>query len=279
MRMISILVALSIAVLQSAGSIPFSDGVTAQGTVGRTSLVVRGMRITLVVPLVGSLPRSALLRVQVQVTNLSGHNLTLPRTCDRANPRAVVSNRSGSIVYTTIRTFPVAQRCIKNPPLELEPGRSVQRQNYVVLRGPIVQPVVYLRAGDSTNRVAGKGYFLNVRARYLTPYATALFADGSRRLIAGGRGNVPLYKARRIVAIEVTARRPVLGPLVAVGSALCPGHRILLPQWTVISRANPVARIPAPCSRPRLWGLDYGWVGQSIAEVLVGTGNLIPTVR
>lgn len=39
-------------------------------------------------------------------------------------------------------------------------------------------------------------------------------------------------------------------------------HTFLLPTWTAISRMQPVARIPAPCPRPRLWALagkDNRW--------------------
>ncbi len=152
------------------------------------------------------------------------------------------------------------------PTSRWHPGHSVERQNYVVLRGHVVHPVVYLRAAGITRRVLGKGYSLYVQPRYLTPSATAAFASGSRRVLPGGRGDIPLYKALRIVVMEVTARRATVGPLVAVGAALCPGRRVLVPRWTVISRAQRAARIPAPCSRPRLWLIDYGWVGQPLTD-------------
>jgi hypothetical protein len=189
----------------------------------------------------------------------------------------VVANPQGVVVYTTVDTWPVPQHCAAHTPLALLPGHSVERQNYVVLRSDRVQPVVDLQLGTHTARVVDRPYRLPVQSNYMTPYATAVFTDGSRRVIPGGRGGIPLYRRFRLKAIEVTARSPVNGPLVAVGSALCPGHSVLISHWTVISRAEPVVNIPAPCPRPRLWLIDYGWAGESMAEMLVGTGNLLPT--
>ncbi len=120
---------------------------------------------------------------------------------------------------------------------------------------------------------------LPVRPQYLTPHVTALFVGGGRRSIAGGRGNVPLYKTYRIASLGVESRAPTFGPLVVVESALCPGRQVLVPTWTAISRTQPEAWLPAPCPRPRLWSADYGWEGQSIGEVLVGRGDLRPTAR
>lgn len=237
------------------------------------------MRITMVVPLIQPLPRSALLRLRVRVTNVSAHQLELSRPCDRANPRAVVTNENGVVTYTTMRTWPVAQRCVPRPSIQLGSGRSVERQNYVVLRGLLVQPVVDIVVDGRTVRVVGKAYRLPVGSQYLTPHITALFVGGGRRSVAGGRGNVPLYQTYRIAALEVESRGPTLGPLVVGESALCPGRQVLVPTWTAISCMQPRARIPAPCPRPRLWSVDYGWEGQSIGEVLVGRGNLLPTAR
>jgi hypothetical protein len=267
----------------AAGPLPNSFGSystsAAQIPVTQTSVTTHGLHISMFVPLPGTLPRSALLRVRVRVTNRSGHVLMLPRPCDRSNPRVVVTNPQGVVVYTTVDTFPVPQHCATHTPLALLPGHSVERQNYVVLRSDRVQPVVDLQVGTLTVRVAGRPYRLPVQSNYLTPHATAVFTDGSRRVIAGGRGGIPLYRKFRLRMIVVTARSPVIGPLVAVGSALCQGRSVLVPHWTVISRASPVAKIPAPCPRPRLWLIDYGWAGESMAEMTVGTGNLLPTAR
>ena len=249
----------------------------AQISPAQTSVTTHGLRISMVVPLLGLLPRSSLLQVRVRVTNQSNRVLTLPRLCDRSNPRIVVTNPQGVVVYTTVDTWPVPQHCENSAPVQLAPGRSLERANYVVLRGTTVQPVVDLLVELRTVRVVGGSYRLPVQPQYLTPYATAIFLDGSRRVIPGGRGGIPLYRRLRLSAIQVTARKPVVGPLVAVGSALCPGRSVLVSHWTVISRAEPVASIPAPCARPRLWLIDYGWAGQSMAETLVGTGNLLPT--
>ncbi len=244
-----------------------------------TTTVSHGMRITMDVPLIQPLPRSALLRLRVHVSNVSTQQLELLRTCDRANPRVVVTNENGIETYTTMHTWPVVQRCVPRPSIQLGSGRSVERQNYVVLRGPLVQPVVDIVVDGRTVRAVGKAYRLPVRPQYFTPHVTALFIGGARRSVAGGRGNVPLYQTYRIAALEVESRRPTFGPLVVVESALCPGRQVLIPTWTAISRTQPLARIPAPCPRPRLWLVDYGWEGQSIGEVLVGRGNLRPAAR
>jgi hypothetical protein len=277
----TVMMLLTSALVGAGGPLPTSVGFhsasAAQIPLAQTSVSTHGMRISMLVPLLGSLPRVSLLQVRVRVTNQSGHVLTLPRLCDRSNPRVVVTNPRGVVVYTTVDTWPVPQRCSALSPLELAPGQSVERQNYVVLQGDSVQPVINLQVGTLTARITGKPYRLPVRSQYLTPYATAVFVDGSRRVIPGGRGGIPLYRSLRLRAIEVTARSPLIGPLVAVGSALCPGRSVLVSHWTVISRASPVASIPAPCARPRLWSIDYGWSGESMAEMLVGTGNLLPT--
>ncbi|MDQ2740944.1 MAG: hypothetical protein M3Z66_01375 [Chloroflexota bacterium] len=251
----------------------------ATEAVATTNAVSHGMRITMAVPLIQPLPRSALLRLRVRVTNVSAHQLELSRPCDRANPRAVVTNENGVVTYTTMRTWPVVQRCVPRPFIQLASGRSVERQNYVVLRGQLVQPVVDRVVDGRTVRVVGKAYRLPVGPQYLRPHITALFVGGGRRSVAGGRGNVPLYQTYRIAALEVESRGPTFGPLVVGESALCPGRQVLVPTWTAISRMQPRARIPAPCPRPRLWSVDYGWEGQSIGEVLVGRGNLRPTAR
>jgi hypothetical protein len=277
----TVMMLLTSALAGAGGPLPnsFASPATsaAQIPVTRTSDSTHGLRISMVVPLLGTLPRSALLQVRVRVTNRSGHVLMLPRPCDRSNPRVVVTNLQGVVVYTTVDTFPVRQHCVVRTPLALPPDRSAERQNYVVLRSNKVQPVVDVQIGTHTARVAGRPYRLPVQSNYLTPYATAVFMDGSRRVIPGGRGGIPLYRKFRLKAIVVTARSQVIGPMVAVGSALCPGHTVLVPHWTVISRAAPVAKIPAPCPRPRLWLIDYGWAGESMAEMLVGAGNLLPT--
>lgn len=270
---------MSVAGQRSAGAgTNYASGAAIEA-VATTNAVSHDMRITMVVPLVQPLPRSALLRLRVRVTNISTHQLELPRACDRANPRAVVTNENGVETYTTMRTWPVAQRCVPRPSIQLGSGRSVERQNYVVLRGLLVQPVVDIIVDRRIVRVAGKAYRLPVRSHYLTPHITALFVGGGRRSVAGGRGNVPLYQTYRIAALEVESRGPTFGPLVVGESALCPGRQVLVPTWTAISRMQPRARIPAPCPRPRLWSVDYGWEGQSIGEVLVGRGNLLPTAR
>jgi hypothetical protein len=240
-------------------------------------IVTHGLRVTMVPPVARSWPRSALLRVRVEVTNVSKRELWLARECDRTNPRAVVTNGQGVVVYTAIRTWPVAQPCVRQSSTRLVPGRSVSRENYVVLRGPVLLPVVEVLDGARSVRVVGKPYRLTVDAHYLTPRVTAIFADGSRSPVPGGRGGVPLFKTRRILALEVSARAPTMGPLVAIGSALCPHRRVLLPVWTVISRDKLGARIGAPCPRPRLWLVDFGWAGESVGQVLVGTGNLLPS--
>jgi len=264
---------------RSTGAGPSYVPRAATETGATTNAVSHGMRITMVVPLIQPLPRSALLRLRVRVTNISTHQLELPRACDRANPRAVVTNENGVVTYTTMRTWPVVQRCVPRPSIQLGSGRSLERQNYVVLRGLLVQPVVDRVIDGRTVRVVGKAYRLPVRPQYLTPHITALFVGGGRRSIAGGRGNVPLYKTYRIASLEVDSRGPTFGPLVVGESALCPGRQVVVPTWTAISRMQPRVRIPAPCPRPRLWSVDYGWEGQSIGEVLVGRGNLLPTAR
>lgn len=255
---LTVMMLLTSALVGAGGPLPnsFASSATsaAQISVTQTSVATYGLRISMVVPLLGTLPRSALLQVRVRVTNRSGHVLMLPRPCDRSNPRVVVANPQGVVVYTTVDTFPVPQHCAAHTPLALLPGHSVERQNYVVLRSDRVQPVVDLQLGTHTARVVGRPYRLPVQSHY-----------------------IPLYRRFRLKAIKVTARSPVNGPLVAVGSALCPGHSVLISHWTVISRAEPVVNIPAPCPRPRLWLIDYGWAGESMAEMLVGTGNLLPT--
>jgi hypothetical protein len=203
----------------------------------------------MIVPVIEPLPRSSLLRLRVRVTNVSGHELQLPRPCDRANPRVVVTNGHSIVEYDTVRTWPVARPCVARPPTRLAPGRSAERQNYVVLRGPVALPVIDVFERGRSVRLVGTGYRLAVRSQYLTPYVTALFVGSGREPIEGGRGDVPLYKMRRIASLAVGSRAPVIGPLVAIGSALCPGRRVLLPTWTVISRAHPIARIPAPVSQ------------------------------
>ncbi len=269
------------ALVEAGGSTPNSfdphPASAAQMSLAHTSVKTHGLLISMDLPLTGPLPRVSLLRVRVRVRNKSGHVLTLPRPCDRSNPRVVVANPRGVVVYATEDTWPVPQHCGARVPLELAPGQSVDRQNYVVLQSDRVQPVVDLQVGARTERLVGKSYELPVQSQYLTPYATAVFVDGRRRVIPGGRGGIPLYRKLRLRAIEVTARGPVTGPLIAVGSALCPGRSVLVSHWTVISRAKPMASIPAPCPRPDLWAVDYGWVGESMAEMLVGTGNLLPT--
>lgn len=279
-----ILAAFIVAIVSVVGARPAGAGPSyvpraATETGATTTTVSHGMRITMDVPLIQPLPRSALLRLRVHLTNISTYQLELPRTCDRANPRAVATNERGIETYTTMHTWPVAQHCVPRSAIRIGPGRSIERQNYVVVRGPLVQPVVDLSTGRRRERVVGKAYRLLVRSQYLTPHVTALFASGGRRSIAGGRGTVPLYKNYRIASLEVESRGPTLGPLVVIESALCPGRRVLVPTWTAISRTQPLAWIPAPCPRPRLWFVDYGWEGQSIGEVLVGRGDLRPTAR
>jgi len=151
-----VFVTASVVGLRSVGTGTTHVVVAAAQARATTTVVSHGMRITMVVLLIQPLPRSALLRLSVRVTNVSTHRLQLSRRCDRANPRAVAANEDGVEVHTTVHTF-------------------------------------------------------------------------------------------------------------------------LLPTWTAISRMQPVARIPVPCPRPRLWAVDYGWEGQSVGELLVGRGDLRPT--
>jgi hypothetical protein len=140
-----------------------------------------------------------------------------------------------------------------------------------------VVPALYVSVAGATRRILGKSYSLAVQSQYLTPTAVAVFADGHRTAIHGGRGNVPLYKNLRLRAIEVTARGPVVGPLVFIGSFICPGRRVLVSRWTAIVHSRSTVQLSAPCPRPRLWGVTYGWVGESIGQILVGVGSLRPT--
>jgi hypothetical protein len=258
-----------------SGSVSAVDAQAAPQVV-RTWTVTHGLRISMLFPRFGVMPRAALLPARVRITNVSGHELILARPCDRANPRAVVANERGHVVYTTIRTFPVPQQCVRRPAFKLAPGQSIERRNYVVLRGPVVEPAIYLMEGDRTVLVQGKGYRAPMTWTYRTPRAMVSFVGGGHLVLTYGGGNVPLYQRRRIASFRVEATGPVYGPLVMIGGAQCAGRIVRFPRWTVISRSRSSAQIPLPCSRPRAWSFLYGWVGRSMSEVLVGVGNLAP---
>jgi len=94
---------------------------------------------------------------------------------------------------------------------------------------------------------------------------------------SGASGRVPLYRRRRITRLQISPGVETYEPMLVMGSGLCAGRRFVLGRWTPVAVHGGIAVLEPPCRRPRLWSVDFAWPGQSVGQLLIGTGHLLPT--
>jgi hypothetical protein len=230
----------------------------AGGAYGETS-VVDGIRLTTVLP--GRVfPRNSLVRVHVAVTNDSGKPVPLSAGC--RNGRfplifAAVLNRKGRIVYFPPPLQPIPQApCLgglgtTDSGRELGPGKTLHRDEYVVLRGTRVAAVLSGAQGQIESRP------ILARLTHGTAARLAISSDGSRVTVSPGRPT----RGPPLIAMDIEC-----GPATPGGS----------PQFVDANTWHRAGNrtIHAPCAllggRPVVvWHIIAGWPGQPVGRAFI----------
>jgi hypothetical protein len=221
--------------------------------------VVSGIRLSVAVP-GRTAAQNSLIRVLVSATNISGRRINMAAACTNGGASdffAVVLTRQGRIIYRPPPILPVpVMPCmgggaeqVSAPHLDVH--QTIQRDEFVILRGARVAPVLRIAGG----RVVGRPASVRLTR---TPAARLSFSRD--------RTTVTIHPGRKAKGPPLIAMSVECGPL-------GPGGGLQIANAVNWHRAGS-RTIHAPCrllgGRPLVrWHIIAGWPGQPVANGVV----------
>jgi hypothetical protein len=235
------LIALALAV----GLISPLRGSAEHATGPATDTTVNGLALSLSIPK-SVYPWNALVRVRLTIRNLTSQPMILPQSC-ADNPRVEAMNDRGTVVYPP---QPRDRPCVNDAPLALDPGASLERSLYVVLRGRYVRAAVTMASGSTNQTAAGDSIPLTL-VRQTAPVIT--------------------MRKSPVIAAFIRPRSPVHGPLFhrdvyecGVDSDMTYWARTT--KWTRMLGTRIVPHWPLHCGYPSEWHVTAGWLNEPVVK-------------
>lgn len=245
-------------------SASLARAVPGNGATGESVHVVgHGVRLSLTVPR-RKYPRDALVRVTVQVRNISRHTVAIaPTICGPGYTSVAVTSPHGQVVYPpAVPSALPSCGSADGLPLRLNPGQGLREKVFAILRGDRVSAVAHVRVNRRSATVksitAGPitltlthGRPPHVRVR-ITP-RWGMEADV--KPVDSSQSGSPYY----IESSLCPSGNGRTGPLGMGGGMV---------NWTRAPRPEQGEfRFLAGCTDPMAWSLVVGWLDQPVVQV------------
>jgi len=234
--------------------------------------VSHGLKLTLAIPK-NVYPRYALIRARIDMQNISRRVVYLPQwgaPCERLNgfddPGVEVTDGTGNEVYPpAISGFPEPP-CAPLPNRKLrsvQPGRTLTRQVYAILRGSRISAFV---SAANTTQPSGSGGTLRVTTPTLNLHLTA-----------GARPHTDVHTVAPDISADIQPTGPVQGLLHYIAWNQCPAGSIATSgQVSAVWAPAPGTHLSPSCSPVQTWAVVAGWLGQPVAEIQYSSSDLPP---
>lgn len=219
----------------------------ASGSGIRVDTISHNVRLSLIVPK-QVYPQNALVRVTVQVQNLSNHSMDLGATsgryCPTTSPGVQVIDKIGTIVYPPeVSNYSI---CTPHPSSAiLRPKRVIQRRLLVILRAPYLQAVVTIGKGIESA-------ILPLRLVPGIPPSSIVSNEPSPHIdihpSPGDRGRLHYFQ---VTECRTAQSDSVKGSL----------------HWRTSGGARHVVRLHPDCLPATSWHVVAGYVNQPVATI------------
>ena len=218
--------------------------------VDRMGVVAHGVKLVFSVPR-RVFPNDALIRVEVQVRNISRGDLQIDTTfrgpCISQTKVEVLNDDGQSVYPPALQPFP-APPCAPYIPEILRAGQMVKRTPLVILRGS------HLRASVGVSIIANHNPLIYETVPVITPMVDV-------RLRPAVAPRITLHIRKNLVYVVVQRSAGGHGPLLYQDFGPCPDSTRL--DWTRAA-GN---RIPSGCSYIKHWTIVAGWLNQPVGTL------------
>jgi hypothetical protein len=245
----------SLASTAGIGLVGGSQQVRAEGRAQTRDIasVSHGLRFSLTLHQ-GDFPRDALVRMRLEITNLSPGTVYVQGQCPYPGPAmgVQVASGSGRLTYPppfNLLFYPPCPGAGPRSGIPLPSGAKIVNQPYAILRGTILRPFVTIQAsGVRFGKVLGK------------PIRVELGAVQRPKLL--------LHTSPAYTYADLVPRPGAKGPLLYMETTYCKGELLGTAganlHWTRVRKRRIFPECPSDTGH---WRAVAGWLGQSIVMI------------